>query len=60
MDIVQVTPRFPPAIGGVEEHVYCISRELAKRGHNVTVLTSNEVDRKQVALGEENLEGVQV
>jgi glycosyltransferase involved in cell wall biosynthesis len=60
MDIVQVTPRFPPAIGGVEEHVYCISRELAKRGHNVTVLTSDEIDRKQVALGEENLEGVQV
>jgi glycosyltransferase involved in cell wall biosynthesis len=42
MHITQVAPRFPPAIGGVEEHVYRISVELARRGHEITVLASNE------------------
>jgi len=60
MRILQVTPRFPPAIGGVEEHVYRISRELARRGHTVTVITSNEEDGKICPLVKENLDGIQV
>jgi glycogen(starch) synthase len=42
--IVQVTPRFPPAIGGMENHVYAVSTELKKRGHKVMVITSDDVD----------------
>lgn len=60
MRILQVTPRFRPAVGGVEEHVYRISRELASRGHNVTVITSNEADGKICPLNKENIEGIQV
>jgi len=60
MRILQVTPRFPPAIGGMEEHVYRISRELTRRGHNVTVITSNEEDGKICLLQKENLDGIQV
>ena len=40
MRIAQVSPWFRPHIGGVETHVASISRELARRGHDVTVLTS--------------------
>lgn len=60
MHIIQVTPRFPPAIGGVEEHVYQISRELVKRGHNVTVITSNEVNGKIYPLQNEFMQGIHV
>lgn len=60
MHIIQVTPRFPPAIGGVEEHVYQISLELLKRGHNVTVITSNEVDGKIYSLQREVMQGIHV
>jgi len=42
--IVQVTPRFPPAIGGMENHVYAVSTRLKKRGHKVMVITSDDVD----------------
>jgi len=60
MHIIQVAPRFPPAIGGVEEHVYQISLELLKRGHNVTVITSNEVDGKIYPLQMEVMQGIHV
>jgi len=38
--IVQVTPFFYPHAGGVESHVRGIARELAREGHDVTVVTS--------------------
>jgi len=60
MHIIQVTPRFPPAIGGVEEHVCRISLELLKRGHKVTVVTSNEVDGKTSSLRTEIMQGIHV
>ncbi len=37
---------FYPHVGGVEKHVECISRLLAKVGHRVTVLTEN-FDKRQ-------------
>lgn len=40
MKIAQVAPYFHPHLGGVESHVETISRELARRGHDVHVLTS--------------------
>lgn len=38
--IAQVSPWFAPHLGGVESHVRSLSRELATRGHDVTVVTS--------------------
>ena len=35
-----VTEYAYPVLGGVPEHVHNLSRELAARGHEVTVLTS--------------------
>ncbi len=48
MRILQVVGRFYPKAGGIELHVFHISRELAKLGHDVTVLTSSSVDLQDV------------
>lgn len=40
MRIVQVCPFFKPHVGGVESHVEMVAAELARRGHQVTVLTA--------------------
>jgi glycosyltransferase involved in cell wall biosynthesis len=60
--IVHVTPRFPPAIGGMENHVYAVSTELKKRGHKVSVITSDDIDEKRenVAKQMEVMSGVEV
>ncbi|MEM3719100.1 MAG: glycosyltransferase family 4 protein [Candidatus Bathyarchaeia archaeon] len=55
-----MAPRFPPAIGGVEEHVYRISLELAKRGHKITVITSNEFDSEKLLGDEGEANGIRV
>jgi glycosyltransferase involved in cell wall biosynthesis len=60
VNITQVVARFPPAIGGMEEHVYQISLELSKRGHKVSVITSNEVDGKTSAAQEEIMQEIRV
>lgn len=44
MNIAQITLRYPPSIGGVEDHVYHLSEELSKKGHNVTIYTSFLLD----------------
>jgi glycosyltransferase involved in cell wall biosynthesis len=41
MRVMQMTQRFPPAIGGVEEHVYHLSLGLSRSGHQVEVLTTD-------------------
>lgn len=40
MKILQVIPRFNPILGGGVNVVYNISRALAKRGHEVTIITT--------------------
>lgn len=42
MHIVQTPVRFHPYIGGVENHVRFVSRELVRRGHTVTVVCADE------------------
>ncbi|UCD73036.1 MAG: glycosyltransferase, partial [Candidatus Bathyarchaeota archaeon] len=43
MHILQLVSRFPPVhVGGIENAVYSFSRELVRKGHEVTVLTSND------------------
>lgn len=41
MKILQLCIRFPPAPGGAENHVFHISKELIKRGHDLKVFTSD-------------------
>lgn len=41
MRVALVSPWFYPHVGGVESHVRNLAAELARRGHEVTVLTSN-------------------
>ncbi len=42
MRIVQVSPRYPPATGGIERHVRAVSERLAARGHDVAVVTMGD------------------
>lgn len=39
MHVGVISPEFPPDIGGIETYAYEFSRELASRGHRVTVFT---------------------
>ena len=55
MKVLQVAPRFYPYIGGVENYVYCLSRELIKLGQEVKVICAREP-----AVGDESVEGVEV
>lgn len=54
MKILQTPPRFYPYIGGVENYVYYLSKELVKRGHEVKVVCANE------AGGSADMDGVKV
>lgn len=57
MNVLQVTPRYPPRTGGVETHVRELSERLVERGHDVCVTTADsgpDVQRK------ERLNGVRV
>ena len=39
MKIIMVSNEFPPSIGGVQTHVYELSRAMVRLGHHVTVVT---------------------
>ncbi len=39
MKIIMVSNEFPPSIGGVQTHVYELSRAMVRLGHEVTVIT---------------------
>lgn len=41
--ICMVTDCYPPSVGGIENHVYALSRELGRLGHRVTIITHREV-----------------
>ncbi len=40
--------RFVPSIGGMQEHVHILGRELVKRGNEVTVYTLNSRDNEDI------------
>jgi len=55
--VMMVGPKsFPPIIGGIETHVYEVSRRMAARGADVTVLVPSSNLRRS----EERVEGVRV
>ena len=41
MKVLEVTQRFPPAVGGVEQHVHHVASRLARAGVEVEVLTTD-------------------
>jgi glycosyltransferase involved in cell wall biosynthesis len=57
MKITQVSPFFPPHVGGLETYVFYVSRGLVQLGHEVTVITSKIPKSAPVR---EVIDGVQV
>lgn len=55
--VLFVTPRYYPSVGGVQHHVYEVSRRMARAGIDVTVLTTNPGNRLPA---EEIVEGVKI
>ena len=47
MKILQTPVRFHPFIGGVENYVHYLSKELVKQGNEVTVICANEPNTKK-------------
>jgi glycosyltransferase involved in cell wall biosynthesis len=63
MRIVQVVPNFPPYIAGDGVHVHNISKELVKRGHDITVLTISSIKlgvKETEILERETVNGINV
>ena len=56
MKILQTPVRFYPFVGGVENYVHSLNKELVKLGHEVTVVCANEPKVKP----EEMMEGIKV
>lgn len=56
MRILQISPYYPPHIGGIEYHVEALSRKLVEAGHEVVVYTSNVPEAKK----HEVVDGVEV
>lgn len=61
MKIAQVNVYFYPVmVGGIEWYVYNISRELAKRGHEVHVYATDTYRGKKILPADEVVEGIRV
>jgi glycosyltransferase involved in cell wall biosynthesis len=56
MKILQVTPYFLPHKGGLERHVYNLSKSLADQGQSVTIYTSNIPETNRF----ENIDGIEI
>lgn len=55
--VLQVTPRYFPLMGGVETHVYEVSRRLARAGLEVTTLTTDPTGQ---LTRQETIDGVKI
>ncbi|MEM9775989.1 MAG: glycosyltransferase family 4 protein, partial [Chloroflexota bacterium] len=68
MRILALIHRYHPAVGGAESHMGSVYRILAKRGHDVTVLTTDALDMslfwsrsgRRIAEPEARHEGVRI
>jgi glycosyltransferase involved in cell wall biosynthesis len=63
MNILQIIIAFiPSSFGGIKNHVYYQSKEMIKRGHNVTVYTSNayNMSENNDRYGLHDIEGIKV
>jgi len=57
MRILMPTIYFPPRIGGIENHVYYLARELVRRGHSVDIVTTRT---EKTSPASEIMDGVRV
>lgn len=57
MNILMLSNEFPPTLGGVQTHVYELSRALVSQGHTVTVMTRHHHHEWPV---QEALEGISI
>lgn len=61
MRIVQISTVFLPDVGGIQLNMYNLAWRLIKRGHKVTVLTTNMTSRPSAKLlSEEVIDGIHV
>jgi glycosyltransferase involved in cell wall biosynthesis len=60
LEILQVSSTFPPVIGGTETVVFETCRELVKKGHNVTVVTSDLYYKDEEFKAKETVDGIKV
>ena len=60
MHIVHLTPNFYPEIGGIETYVYELSRRMVKKGHKVSVVTSNKLRDGKKLKKFEKVDGINV
>lgn len=59
--IVFLCNRFLPSIGGIEQHVFSLAREMVNEGHQVLILTTNVVKDQPTSLPSfEVIEGISV
>lgn len=60
MIIAHTVPSFYPFTGGIELYVHEISKELAKRGHEVHVYAPSQVAKRKVKTAENEVCGVRI
>src|ERR671933_1139002 len=68
MNILHVSPRYWPAVGGAEKHLHEFSRRLAREGHRVRVFTTDALDveyfwnarKARVETERDTFEGVEI
>ena len=60
MKILYVVPYFYPVKGGAENHVYYLAKELVKKGHDITVLTSDLDRNTKISKSYEVIEGIKI
>lgn len=56
MKILQIGKYYYPHMGGIENHLYILSNELVRHGHDVTVFVSNDSNKYE----EDSISGVKV
>lgn len=49
MKIAIVSEYYYPLLGGITEHVHFFSKECARLGHNVTLITSNAKNKMKLS-----------
>src|SRR5690349_11616307 len=59
MKIVMLSQSYPPVIGGLERHVKDLAEGLAKRGHQVSIITHWQNGYENLA-EQETLNGVEI
>jgi glycosyltransferase involved in cell wall biosynthesis len=60
LNVLMITPRYFPHMGGIETHVHEVGRRLTRNGINVTLLTTEPENRAHPLPREAEVEGMRV